>query len=164
MAKDPPETSAEGAFEAWVAPHLAALARYAGRLVGPAEREDVVQEALVRAWTRWSTYDGSRGTPQGWLLAIVADRARKSRTRRRPTLVELVELDGPVSANGADIDLERAIAGLTDRQRTAVDLYYFVDLDIAGIAEVMGCAPGTVKATLSQARDKLRLALGDDHD
>jgi len=63
-----------------------------------------------------------------------------------------------------DIDLQRAIRVLPPRQREAVDLYYFVDLDVAAIAEVMGCAPGTVRATLHQARAALRAQIGDDDD
>ena len=63
-----------------------------------------------------------------------------------------------------DIDLERALDRLTDRQRSAVDLHYFVGLDVTTVAEVMGCAPGTVKATLHQARARLRELLGDDDD
>lgn len=162
MTDDGPDTARASDFELWVAPHLPSLARYASRLVPAAERDDVVQEALLRAWTRWSTYDAGRGSPRAWLLAIVADRARRSRTRRRPLVLEKV--DTPVALTAADLDLERALRGLSSRQRTAVDLFYFVDLDIATIAEVMGCAPGTVKATLSQARDRLRVALGDDDD
>ena len=48
-------------FERWVEPHLTALARFAGRRVTPAERDEVVQRSLIRAWQRWSTYDASRG-------------------------------------------------------------------------------------------------------
>jgi RNA polymerase sigma factor (sigma-70 family) len=60
------------------------------------------------------------------------------------------------------VDLERALDDLSRRQRQAVDLHYFVGLDIATVASVMGCAPGTVKATLHQARARLRVLLGDD--
>ena len=63
-----------------------------------------------------------------------------------------------------DLDLERAVDGLSRRQRQAVDLHYFVGLDVATVAEVMDCAPGTVKATLHQARARLRELLGDDDD
>jgi RNA polymerase sigma factor (sigma-70 family) len=62
----------------------------------------------------------------------------------------------------ADVDLERAVAALSSRQRLAVDLYYFVGLDVATCAQVMGCAEGTVKATLHQARGRLRALLGED--
>lgn len=149
----------EQEFQAWVAPHLPALRRYAAR-VGGADRDDVLQEALLRAWSRWSTYDADRGEPVAWLIAIVRDRARRPRfTPALPT-----DVDQPIWMTPADLDLERAIAQLSARQKLAVDLYYFVDLDVASIAEVMECAPGTVKATLSQARARLRELLGDDDD
>ncbi len=149
-------------FTAWVEPHLPAMSRYAARLVPAADRDDVLQEALVRAWRRHSTYDARVGAPLPWLLAIVADRARRHRTRTRPT-VELADASvEPVETVQTDVDLERAVLQLSGRQRQAVDLHYFVGLDVATCAQVMGCAEGTVKATLHQARGRLRALLGDD--
>jgi RNA polymerase sigma factor (sigma-70 family) len=150
-------------FATWVEPHLPAMARFAGRLQPGGERDDLVQDALVRAWRRWPTYDEERGAPLPWLLTIVADQARRRRVRARPPAAQLLDERSTESAP-ADVDLERAIAQLSTRQRMAVDLYYFLDLDIATIATVMGCAPGTVKATLSQARSRLRELMGDDDD
>ena len=148
-------------FAQWVRPHLPALGRYATRLVGPADRDDIVQDALERAWRKWRTYDESRGSAQAWLLAILHDRARRFRTRRRTTL-ELVE--GADADTYVDVDLERAVSGLPTRQRQAVELHYFVGLDVATTAQVMGCAEGTVKATLHQARTRLRIQLGETDD
>jgi RNA polymerase sigma-70 factor (ECF subfamily) len=148
-------------FDAWVRPHLAAMQRYAARLTSTADAEDVVQEALVRAWRRRSTYDADRGEPLVWLLAIVRDRARRVRPRQ---VLALVEHDRAVELRPADVDLARALVGLSPRQREAVDLYYFVDLDIATIAGLMGCAEGTVRATLHQARLALRQRLEAEHD
>jgi DNA-directed RNA polymerase specialized sigma24 family protein len=161
--RDMTERATAEEFARWVEPHLPVLTRYAARKVAPAERDDVVQEALIRAWQRWSTYDASRGTPVAWLLGIVADRCRRHRTRRPAPLVELVD-HGVAPPPAHDVDLERALDGLSRRQREAVDLHYFVGLDVTTVAEVMGCAPGTVKATLHQARAKLRDLLGDDDD
>jgi len=152
-------------FATWVEPHLPAMGRFARRLVPVAECDDVVQEALVRAWRRWSTYDPNRGEPLAWLLAIVADQGRRRRVRRRGDVTPLREGDLALAVvQPADLDLERAIGRLPSRLRTAIDLYYFVDLNIATVAEVMGCAPGTVKATLHQARARLRVLMGDDDD
>lgn len=159
---DSPDGLDAAAFTAWVAPHLPAMSRLAGRLVPSADRDDVVQEALVRAWRRRSTYDAAKGGAAGWLLAIVADRARRHRTRTRATYP--LPDEGSLEPAGADVDLERALGGLARRQRLAVDLYYFVGLDVATCAEVMGCAEGTVKATLHQARGRLRTLLGDGLD
>jgi len=71
-------------FARWVAPHLVAMGNLAARLSGPVSRDDVVQDALTRAWRKRHLYDADRGTPRTWLLAIVADRARRVRQRRRP--------------------------------------------------------------------------------
>src|SRR5262245_59504996 len=80
-----PATSATPAdFACWVAPHITAMSRLAGRLAPLADRDDIVQEALVRAWRRRHTYDPDRGEVLPWLLAIVADRARRIRARRVP--------------------------------------------------------------------------------
>jgi len=161
--RDMTERGTPAEFALWVQPHLTAMTRYAARQVTPADRDDVVQEALIRAWQRWETYDEARGTPVAWLIGIVADRCRRQRTRQPArALVELVESGAPPPTY--DVDLERALGDLGRRQRQAVDLHYFVGLDVATVAAVMGCAPGTVKATLHQARARLRELLGDDDD
>jgi RNA polymerase sigma factor (sigma-70 family) len=152
-------------FALWVQPHLTALSRYAGRRVAPEDRDDVVQETLIAAWQRWGTYDEARGTPVAWLLSIQAERCRLHRTRPRVVpdapLVELVERD-PQPGTWPDVDLGRAIDGLSRSQREAVDLHYFVGLDVPTVAEVMGWAPDTVTTTLRQARARLRQLVGDD--
>lgn len=154
----PPESPASD-FGRWVRPHVSAMLRLATRLVTtPADRDDVVQEALTAAWRKWQSYDASRGTPQAWLLGIVADQARKAR-RRRPT--ELVDV-AVLTDRPADVDLERAVRALPARQRLSVELHYFLDLPVAEVAAVMECSVGTVKATLSHARSRLQRELGED--
>lgn len=156
--------SAAPEFAAWVEPYLPDMTRLAARLVAPVDRDDVVQESLVRAWRRRSTYDASRGSVLGWLLAIVSDQARRRRSRAHRPSLPLDEVTGVVIDCARDLDLERAIARLSARQRLAVDLHYFVGLDVATCAEAMKCAEGTVKATLHQARARLRALLeeGDE--
>jgi RNA polymerase sigma factor (sigma-70 family) len=156
----PAERTAQD-FASWVEPHLPAMARLAGRLVHPANRDDVVQEALVRAWRRRATYDESRGAVATWLLAIVADSARRSRVRAPRDQPDELALAQPATSDPErDIDLERALRALPKRERLAVALYYFVGLDIAETADVMRCSTGTVKATLHHARARLRAHLG----
>lgn len=142
-------------FADWVRPHLTRMANLAARLAPHADRDDIVQEALVRAWRKRAQHDPARGTPAAWLLAIVADRARRARVRRRPQM-SLVDGPAPEPATEEGIDVERALRGLTERQRLAIDCYYFADLSIAETATVMNCSEGTVKSTLADARRKLR--------
>jgi RNA polymerase sigma-70 factor (ECF subfamily) len=146
-------------FAARVGPHLAAMARLAARVAPATDRDDIVQEALLRAWRRWPTYDAERGALLSWLLAIVADQGRRARSRSRWVRLEGVSVavtDPAAPAVLGDHDLERALRRLSGRQLLAIDLYYFVGL--------MGCAPGTVKATLHQARARLRDLVGSTHE
>lgn len=146
-------------FTAWVTPHLQVMARVAARLAPAAERDDVVQEALSRAWRRRSTYDAARGSAAAWLCAIVAGEARRARARRTTPTLDLVDGAAASGHPERDLDLERAVAALPRRQREAVDLHYFAGLTVAETATVMGCAEGTVKSTLSDARGRLRTLL-----
>jgi RNA polymerase sigma-70 factor, ECF subfamily len=143
------------AFADWVRPQVDRMARLAARLAPDADRDDIVQEALVRAWQKRHQFDPTRGTPGTWLLAITADRARRARRRRRPSIV-LGELPGRVRSADERVDVEFAIGRLAPRQRLAVDCFYFAGLTVAETAAVMGCSEGTVKSTLSDARLRLR--------
>ncbi len=143
------------AFAAWVRPHLPAMSRLAARLAPEGDRDDVVQEALARAWRKRPQYDAARGTPSAWLLAIVADRARQAR-RRRPMAWLSTDMPGRVRSADDRLDVEYAVSRLSPRQRLAIDCFYFVGLSVADTAAVMGCSEGTVKSTLSDARERLR--------
>ena len=72
-----------------------------------------------------------------------------------------VHVAGPC---GDDVDLRRALLTLTERQRTAVVLFYIADLPTKEIGDVMEIAPGTVAATLHQARQRLADQLGVPSD
>jgi RNA polymerase sigma-70 factor (ECF subfamily) len=166
------ERASRADFGRWVEPHLTLLARYAARQAGPAERDRVLDEALIRAWQRWSSYDRSGVTPEVWLLRVLADTCARRPAARSPgsparspaPVVELVEPvgSGVVARGTRDLDLERAVEGLGRRPRLAVDLHHFVGLDTDGVAEVMGGPPSTVTAALQQARARLGDLLGDD--
>lgn len=155
-------SGARDEFAEWVAPHLPALARLAARLAPDGERDDVVQEALARAWRKRATFDPARGTPLAWLLAITADQARRARRRVRP--LAFFAAATPARSIDDRLDLEAAVALLPARQRLAVDCFYFVGLSVAETAAVMACAEGTVKSTLSDARARLQILLEGGRD
>jgi RNA polymerase sigma factor (sigma-70 family) len=144
-------------FAAWVRPHLPALARLAARLAPSGDRDDVVQEALARAWSKRGQFDEARGSALTWLLAITADQARRARRRQRP--LALFESARRVRSIDDRLDIEFAVSKLPTRQRLAVDCFYFVGLSVVETAAVMGCAEGTVKSTLSDARARLQKLL-----
>jgi RNA polymerase sigma factor (sigma-70 family) len=155
-------------FADWTRPSLIPMARLAKRLAPHADPDDIVQDALARAWSKRSQFDPERGTATTWLLAIVADQARSSRRgrlRRLRVVDDHAELpDEPAPDVNVDVDLERAIAQLAERQQLAVHLHYFVGMTVDETAAVMNCSAGTVKSTLFDARSRLRALLGDTDD
>lgn len=144
-------------FAGYVQPFLPKMLYLAERLGGQANRDDIVQEALINAWTKRSQFRIDRGSLGGWLMAIVADQARK--TWRRPLPLFRRIPDPPEDPVEDRIDLARAVRLLPLRQRMAVECHYFAGLTVAETAAVMRCSEGTVKATLSHARGNLRSAL-----
>jgi DNA-directed RNA polymerase specialized sigma24 family protein len=63
------------------------------------------------------------------------------------------------------IAVRDAVTALPERMRAALVLRYFADLPVDEVAEILDCAPGTVKSLTSQAIDKLRAVITfDDED
>ena len=111
-------------FAEFVRPHWGIMASLARRLT-QSDGDDVLQDALAAAWRKRAQFDPDRGTPRNWLLAIVADQAAKGRRRIRP-VTELVDVAETERDRDVDVDLRAALLQLTDRQRTAVTLHYYL--------------------------------------
>jgi RNA polymerase sigma-70 factor (ECF subfamily) len=99
------------------------------------------------------------GPLEAWLWRAVVNAALKAREREvgetRVRRVD-VERDGYVTGSG---ELGAVIAALPERQRLALFLRYYADLDYRGIAVALGVEVGTVSATLSAAHTAVRRAL-----
>jgi RNA polymerase sigma factor (sigma-70 family) len=88
-----------------------------------------------------------------WRIVLNAARSEA----RRP--VHAAEHNKPVAANGQPergADLRAALACLPERQRLAVFLRYYADLDYATIGEALGVRTNTVSPTLNAAQAALR--------
>ena len=157
-AKGASTAEEENSFAVAVSPFLAKLARLARRLAPPGSADDVLQEALIRAWRHRATFDPSRGPYSGWLCAIVAHEASRRRRSWRRFEIPIHEV-----ASKSDMEdrvaLASAVAKLSDRQRLAVDCFYYSRLTVDETAVVMDCSTGTVKSTLADARSRLRMLL-----
>ncbi|MGZ4148673.1 MAG: RNA polymerase sigma factor [Actinomycetota bacterium] len=139
---------------------VAAVALTAG---SRAAAEDAVAEALARAWER-SDRGESIGSLPAWVMRVALNLTH-SRWRRlaverrvRPRLA-----DTPDPAPEDDrIDIERALATLSRREREAIVLRYYIGFDVAGAAEALGVSEGTVKTLLFRGRRAIARALGED--
>lgn len=138
--------------------------RVARAIVQDAEAaEDVVQEAFAIAILRQRSYRGS-GDPVGWVWRIVVNTALSRRRRRR---VEELLLHRDRHATEAadpfaDEDrVRRCVARLPKRQKLALFLHYYADMDYDAIARVLEISPGTVGKLLWDARTTVRRMLGE---
>jgi RNA polymerase sigma factor (sigma-70 family) len=62
----------------------------------------------------------------------------------------------------ADVELRQCVAALPARQREVTVWFYYVDLPVDVIADILGITVGTVKSTLSDARAALARLLRED--
>lgn len=146
-------------FEDFVDAELPRLLGLARALTGNShDAWDLVQEALVRVGLRWPRIDaaGNAGAyTRTTLVRLNIDRLRRLRRERLGGALPDRGVDAPLP-DGVDAWLLVALAGLTPRQRTAVVLRFVGDLDVAGVAERMGCSVGTAKSHLSRGLARLR--------
>ena len=153
-------------FDAWYVATRASLIPALTAWCGdPSVASDALDEAFVRAIERWERVR-SLPSPSGWVWQTAMNVIRRRAVRRqleerllrRRPLTDGDDVAGPA---GDDIDLRRALLHLTERQRTAVVLFYIADLSTRDVAAAMGIANGTVAATLHQARQRLGAHLGE---
>lgn len=127
--------------------------------------EELAQEALARVCRDWARVARLR-SPGAWAHRVAINlanswyrrRAAERRARARAGPVAEVHHDPDTAAATA---LRAALAALPRRQREAVVLRHYVDLPVAEVAVLMGCAEGTVKALTHQGLARLRLQLTD---
>ena len=140
-------------LEAHYRARLPQFRRVAAAIAGDRDAgRDAVQEAFATAIRKRRAYRGS-GSLEAWVWPIVVNTARDARRRQRPEPVEEREPSSNGHAPLLPLDL------LTERQREIVFLHYYADLDYGAIAAALAISPGTVGATLTAARARLRQAL-----
>lgn len=145
-------------LEALYRSRFAVFARVAASVTGDSERaRDAVQEAFATAVRKRGSFR-REGPLEAWVWRIVLNAARSDVRRTAPE----THHDEAAAANGRpehDAELRAALTLLPERQRTAVFLRYYADLDYAAIAEALEITTGTVAATLSAAHGALRTRL-----
>ena len=137
---------------------FASFVRLAAAITGNEQAAlDAVHDAFVLA-VRKRRKLRNRDSAPGWICRIVLNEARKRYTaeaRYVPTPAESLERAASPNGHHEPGAVAAAVAALPERQRTALFLRYYADLDYAGIAEALGVAVGTVSATLHAARTNL---------
>jgi RNA polymerase sigma-70 factor (ECF subfamily) len=161
-------------FEAQVLPHLDAAYRFARWLSSvPGHADDVVQEAVLRAFRGFDAFRGA--DPRAWLFAIVRNCHVTAMTQqRRRGFVPLPEEHnaddvaalvasepGPEAETlrrDASRTLARLLALLPEEHREVLNLRELEDMSYSDIASVLNVPIGTVMSRLARARAALKVA------
>jgi RNA polymerase sigma-70 factor (ECF subfamily) len=161
------------AFDSYVVPHLDVMYRVALSLTrNPADAEDLVQDAVLRAYRAIDRFDGRY--PRAWLLTIVRN-THYNRTRRRTPLLfrdgESAEAalenlgDHEPSAESVVVNPQfeavvvDALNDLPEKFRAPVDLVDVHGLSYQETADALGIPIGTVMSRLHRARARVRAHL-----
>ena len=170
-----------GAFEELVGAYQHRLINVMQHLVGRTdEAEDLAQEVFLRVYRARKKYR-ARCKFSTWLFTIANNLGLNwIRSRQRKPVVSLAAQDsGPLGPRPAEhlvpardpspsgglqrqelaAAVRQALEGLNERQRMAVMLNKFEDMNYAEIADVMGMTVKAVKSLLSRARTNLRTVL-----
>jgi RNA polymerase sigma factor (sigma-70 family) len=157
------------AFAELVARHRDRLWAVALRTTGDREEAaDAVQDALLSAFRRAESFRGDAQVST-WLHRIVVnaclDRMRRQKARPTDPLPEdedrlgaLADKPGagdPAEASERRTDVMNALAELSSDQRTAIVLVDMEGYSIDEVAQMMDCAPGTVKSRCARGRARL---------
>ena len=152
-------------FTAFVVARHAALLRFAAVLTAdPRLAEEIVGDVLARAYERWGRI-GGMDAPLAYVRRMVTNEYLSWRRRLRRSfplaaLDELADLE-PDHADGYGerAEMHARLARLPTRQRACLVLRYYEDVSDEGIADILGCAVGTVRSNVSRALASLRIEL-----
>jgi RNA polymerase sigma-70 factor (ECF subfamily) len=151
----------EGAFDALVGPLIEPGFKLAAVMLRDSEEaRDAVQEACVTAWRKLAQLRDETHI-RSWFLTIVANQCR---TRRRAKWWSVVRLPAVHSAEESSrhdwesqLDLDRQLRTLPDRQRIALFLFFYEDLPLTEVAKILNVSPQAAKSLVHRALGKLRV-------
>lgn len=155
-----PGVSLEG-IEALYRERAADFFRFALAKTGDPERaRDAVQDGFAHAIGSRATFRGT-GSLEAWVARCVINAAHDLNrvVSQAPAEPDDVAADSMIESDAGAAVVREAVQRLPARQRDALYLRYYLDLDYRAIADVLDVEVGTVSATLHAARNFLRDAL-----
>jgi RNA polymerase sigma-70 factor (sigma-E family) len=147
-------------FDEFVIAHGPGLLRFGYLLTSGSDlAQDLVQDALVKMYSRWSSV-GRIERPDAYLRRVMVNdltnRRRKLSNRETPSdPPDSAVADGTDAVSQRD-EIWRILAQLPSRQRVVLVLRYYEEYSDEEIAAALGCAVSTVRSLASRAFTRLR--------
>jgi RNA polymerase sigma-70 factor (ECF subfamily) len=156
-------SGSENAFKEFRSRYARAVAHVCRTIAG-SDAEDCEQEVFVRVWHKAALFDPTRGSAAAWLLTVARRTALNLRTGARGPVPLEAEVEG-TSGEPRQLEafwLEAALARLSERERTVVELAYYHDLSESAIAKRLRVPIGSVKSWKRRGLNRLATLLGEE--
>ncbi|MFM6924585.1 MAG: RNA polymerase sigma factor [Ferruginibacter sp.] len=131
--------------------------------------EDILQEAFVKIWNNFSSYDTGKGRLFTWMLNITRnltiDTLRSKGYKKQAKIssdensVGNLSDDGKIAERFDAMGIRKQLANLKPEQRSIIDLAYFNGFTQDEISKELGIPLGTVKTRMRAAIIELRKML-----
>jgi RNA polymerase sigma-70 factor (ECF subfamily) len=149
-------------FEDFCKGEYAAVFRAACLATGSTEvAADATQEAFQRAFARWPRLS-QHAWAGGWVTTTALNLCRREMRRAARPVAAVAHRREERDVPGS-LDVVAALGTLPFRQRQAVVLFYWSDLPVAAIAELMDISESAVRSHLTHARSALKPTLEVHH-
>jgi RNA polymerase sigma-70 factor, ECF subfamily len=157
----------QAAFHRFAQRHVARFLAVAQRIIGnQSDAEEIVQDALLRVWLHAPEWQQGAAQVTTWVYRIVVNLALDYTRKNRGYLLSLDDAGDPADpapdaqmlAEGRQLEsfIGRAIAELPTRQRIALTLCYFEQMDCAEAAQIMQISVSAMESLLVRGRRTLR--------
>lgn len=160
----------DAAYESLIRKHQQMIHSLTFRMTGSmADAKDLAQETFVRAYRQLDSYQGTSKF-SSWLYRIAVNACldwRRREKRRAELLANWRDLnaeaaptpDSPANLDDLSREVQAALMRLPDKQRAAVVLTVYGELNHAEAAKILGCSETTVSWRIFSARRKLKKLL-----
>lgn len=127
------------------------------------DAEDIMQAVFLKLWNTDKIFVDDEHIDK-WLTITCVHKCKDHfRLHFVRNTVELDEVNDIYTFDSAEkLDVFNSIMSLPQKERVVVHLFYYEDMTIDDIADIIGSNPSTVKTRLRRARAHLKSILGDD--
>ena len=143
------------AFTQLIEENLKSIYRVAkGILNNEEDIEDAIQNTILKAYSNIKTLRNEE-LFKTWLIKILINECNKIYNFNKKCISLEKVTEKQYNDKYENLDLRIAVDSLSEELRLVITLFYFEDLKISEISEIMGIPEGTVKSRLSRAKDKI---------
>lgn len=127
------------------------------------DAEDIMQNVFMKLWKCSKPFENENHINK-WLTTVCVNECKdyiKNPFRKRNIPIEEAVNIFAYDKTG-NIDLFNAVMSLPTKERTVIHLFYYEDMSINDISDILKIKESAVKTRLFRARKKLKLFLGDE--